>query len=219
MLKKTFQWVVLPIRKGPLKGTRWTIASSLRFIKGTYEKEQVAMFQSCLRSGDVVYDIGAHMGYYALVAAVTVGGRGQVIAFEPHPFNLRQLRRHVRLSQCDNLTVIEACVGDQPGTARFTVNLGSGTNHLDPAGTLNVSVVTLDGLVEAGTIPLPQCIKIDVEGNEFAVLRGAQAVIRKARPSLFISFHGQDIEKQCSDLLQSWGYRPQDGMWRPESAN
>ena len=82
----------LPILKGPLKGKRWLVATRINFFLGTYEVEQTEAFVKTVVENDVVYDCGAHYGYYTLLAS-TLAKNGKVFAFEPSPANLVRLRR------------------------------------------------------------------------------------------------------------------------------
>ena len=72
-----------------------------------------------------VFDIGAHAGYYTLIASKLVGGSGHVVAFEPAPRNLRYLRRHLSLNHVSNVTVLEVAVSDRAGVGRFDVGAES----------------------------------------------------------------------------------------------
>jgi len=196
----------LPILRGPLKGKRWLLATRLNFFLGTYEPEQTAAFLETVNAGDVVYDIGAHCGYYALLASGLVG-QGMVFAFEPSPGNVRQLRFHCEANQCANVTILETAISDYSGNARFDNQAGSGVGHLSATGAIEVPVTTLDALV--ARLPLPTVIKIDVEGEEVAVLEGARQVIAKTKPAIFLSTHGDDLRERCLRFLQEFGYRNQ----------
>ena len=195
----------MPIRAGALKGKRWHITTRSRFLLGTYEPAQTCLFQQTVKAGDVVYDIGAHVGYYTVLASVLVGNRGQVVAFEPVPTNLYYLRRHVQMNRCDNVTVIEACVAEASGTSKFQT-MGTGSGHIAENGKLMVRTVTLDELVQRGTIAAPDCIKIDVEGAEYLVLQGGKSVIARTHPTIFLSLHGDQVRKQCYEFLTACGY-------------
>lgn len=164
------------------------------------------MFRSQLREGQIVYDIGAHMGYYTVIGSSAVGPNGRVIAFEPLPFNLSQLRRHIHLNRCGNVTVIDKCVAERSGRARFSPGTGTGTGRLTPDGALEVEVVSLDDAVSSGALPPPDVMKIDVEGAELSVLKGAEKVIARSRPTILLSLHSEELQKECSNLLAAWGY-------------
>jgi FkbM family methyltransferase len=196
----------LRIRQGPLKGLKWVAVSGSKFVKGTYEPGQSAVFSGCVHPGDVVFDVGAHVGYYTALASLLAGPAGRVIAFEPRPLNLRFLRRHVELNRLDNVSVIAAGVGKAPGLAHFETRTGTGTGHLSDAGDLEVKLVSLDDLVRRRELPPPKLIKIDVEGAEMQVLDGAEEVIRTTRPNLLISTHGAEIHHAVLKRLEAWGY-------------
>src|SRR3989304_1382083 len=109
----------LPIFKGALAGKRWLIDTRINFFLGTYEIEQTLAFEANLRPGAVVYDIGAHVGYYTLLASVLCGPSGKVFAFEPSPRNLSRLRWHVSANGCRNVIVFDNALSDRVGSANF----------------------------------------------------------------------------------------------------
>jgi len=207
-----------PIRSGPLKGHRWIAAAGVRFLRGDYETAQVEAVLGVIREGDIVYDIGAHLGYYTMLASQAVGPSGRVFAFEPRPVNVLCLRRHLRLNRCDNVEILQVCVGDRSGGARFDTRCGTGRGRLSADGNLLVETVTLDELVVSGRLPPPSFVKIDVEGAEKLVLAGAAEVIRRHRPAFAVSTHSEDLRRQCADILSDHGYRlPPVGGSRDES--
>ena len=84
-----------PILAGPLRGRWWLPATRgklLRIYLGTYEREQTALFRELIRPGHTVLDVGAHVGYYTVLASALAGPRGAVWAFEPNPANAGCLR-------------------------------------------------------------------------------------------------------------------------------
>ncbi len=196
--------LALPILRGPLQGARWLLATRISFFLGTYEPEQTAAFQQAVRPGSVVYDVGAHFGYYSLLASRLAGPSGRVIALEPSPRNLAVLRRHLELNHAGNVTVVETAVADREGEARFDNRAGSGVGHLAPEGPLIVPVTTLEAL--AGRFPLPDVIKIDVEGAEEAALAEGRGLLQRARPAIFLSTHGPALRRSCEQTLAGLGY-------------
>ena len=214
--------IALPILTGRLRGTRWLPASGgklLRVMMGTYEKEQTALFEKLIHPGDVVFDVGAHVGYYTLLAGALTGPRGRVFAFEPEPSNFAFLKQHAALNGGASITVVNSAVGDHAGDVVFEYGTGSGTGHVAssgaansspppnraPHGALVVPMLTLDAF--AGD-QRTQChaIKIDVEGAEMDVLRGAQSLIASARPVIFLSTHGNAVPRECLEFLRARGY-------------
>lgn len=206
LLKPIGEVLPIPVWRGPLKGFRLLAIAPIRFFKGTYESERTNLFLKLVKPGDIVYDIGAHMGYFTLIAAKQVGTEGCVIAFEPHPTNLRILRKHLRLNNITNVMVIEAAVAETSGKANFAFGTGTGTGHLAPDGQLEVRTVCLDELVQQGTIPPPQVIKVDVEGAELQVIKGALQTIAAHRPIIFLEAHSRALLEACDELLTTHGF-------------
>ena len=199
---------VLPIMQGPLKGMKWITGSGVHgYWLGIYENEKQQKFIQQVKTGSVVYDIGANVGFYTLLASVLVGGAGRVVAFEPLPANLAYLTKHLALNNVRNTQVIEAAVSDENGTAMFTDITERSSGHFDLSGKLEVRTVRLDTLCENGEIPLPDVMKIDVEGAEYQVLRGALSILEKHHPLIFLATHGREVHKQSCDLLVQLGYR------------
>jgi FkbM family methyltransferase len=202
-MRAKLNWAVLPILRGPLRGFRWLVATRSSFLFGTYEPTQTQLFQELVKPGDVVYDIGAHFGYYTLLSSKLVGDGGKVIAFEPSPANLVRLYRHINLNDRKNVQVLELAVSDHEGIAHFETRTGSGVGHLADDGPLEVKLTTLDSLTQ---FPLPQVMKIDVEGAEVGVLNGAKTLFARCKPLIFLSLHGDDLKTSCMSLLSGYGY-------------
>ena len=201
--------MVLPILQGKLKGWQWITGSSVSGCwLGSYEYSKQHAFAEKVSTGQVVFDLGAHVGFYTLLAAELVGHNGHVIAFEPLPRNLDFLKQHLLLNDCNNVTVIEQAVSDYSGIATFEAQPSQGyAGHIGISGQLQVSVVTLDELTMfPGGLPIPQVIKIDIEGAEFAALTGASKLLAAFHPVIFLATHGQQVHHQCCDLLAGIGY-------------
>jgi FkbM family methyltransferase len=185
-------------------------SSGIRFIKGTYEPKNVEAIQKTVREDDVAYDVGAHVGYFAVLMGDIVGSGGRVIAFEPRGLNLGYLQRHVSVNKCDNIEIVSKAVGDHTGHAKLETRTGSGTGYVSDTGDEEIEITSIDELVESGTLPPPTFLKIDVEGGEMAVLRGAQKVIETQRPRMILATHGDEIDAECRALLTEWNYELQD---------
>jgi len=199
----------VPILQGKLRGKRWIVGSSNHGCwLGSYEYEKRRRFEQTITPGSVVFDIGAHVGFYTLLAADLVGPAGRVVAFEPVSRNLTYLRRHLRQNGFSHVTVIDRAVCDRTGVARFEEGPGSCKlmGRLSPTGEFWVNTVSLDEKVSCGELPPPDFIKIDVEGAELLVLWGATTVLSRARPKLFLSTHGAELHRECCEFLHALGY-------------
>jgi FkbM family methyltransferase len=199
--------ISVPMLCGPLRGQRWLPFSGgkiVRLLLGSYEPEQSAAIQQMVAPGDVFYDVGAAVGYYSLLAAMLVGRRGRVMAFEPDARNAAFLRRHVMLNGQKNVTVHQVAVSNREGCAQFACGTGTGTGHLSDAGDTTVSLCRLDGIAQQSAMPTH--IKIDVEGAELQVLEGATRVLAAARPVLFLSLHGEAMRVACRRFLSELDY-------------
>jgi FkbM family methyltransferase len=193
-----------------MRGKRWIVGSSLhRCWFGTYEPSKQELFSSTIKPGDVVYDLGANVGYYSLLASVLVGRDGHVFSFEPVPRNLGFLRRHLELNSVNNCTVLDVAVTRSNGTAAFEFGANCHSGHLAQSSTdvTVVRTVTLDSLVASGEIKPPNLIKCDIEGAEFDALTGATQTLSQYHPSIFLALHGQEVGEKCRALLASLGYR------------
>lgn len=206
-------FVRMPILSGPLRGKRWIVGSSIHDAwLGTYEADKQALFAQTVTPGSVVFDIGAHAGYYSLLASVLAGPKGRVFAFEPMPNNVANLREHLRLNGATNVTVIEKAVADTAGVAAFTARGSNFQGHLLPQGELQVEIVSLDELIEQGQLPLPDFVKMDIEGAEVRALNGARKLLAKRHPTIFLGTHamsdlGCNTHEPCCQLLRDLGYR------------
>jgi FkbM family methyltransferase len=160
-----------------------------------------------IQRGAVVYDIGANVGYYTLLASVLVRAEGRVLAFEPLPRNLAYLRRHIEMNRLLNVSVIPMALGDRPGVASFREASDPSMGSLAEDGSLTVQVGSLDDLAGRALIPDPTIIKMDIEGGELAALKGAQALLTRCRPRVFLATHGIEVHHACCDLLSTLGYQ------------
>jgi FkbM family methyltransferase len=195
------------IISGPLRGKKWIVgAGNHGYWLGTYEQEKQKWLHDNVHENDVFYDLGAHTGYYMLLASLLVGKKGAVYAFEPNPRNLIFLRRHIALNNIENAIAKEAAVADRNGTMPFNFDVSSFMGHIDAKGDLNVNVVSLDFCLEKGEIRRPDCMKIDVEGAELSVLKGARECLSSFHPRIFLSLHSKELLDECSAYLTSLGY-------------
>jgi FkbM family methyltransferase len=199
---------VLPILQGPVRGRKWIVGSGNHgYWLGSYEMGKTALFAASVPAGGVVYDLGANVGYYTLISSFAVGAAGRVFAFEPLPRNADFLRRHLKLNRIEKATVIEAAVAERSGTIRFEPDSSTSRGRIGGQGTLEVRAVAVDEWMEQEDAPAPDLLKIDIEGAEALALRGAQRILTRRRPPIFLSTHSGNVHRECLELLASFGYR------------
>jgi FkbM family methyltransferase len=200
----------VPILQGPLRGRRWIVGSATHGCwLGSYEFETQRAFAQLVRSGDVVYDLGANVGFYSLLGARLAGDAGKAYSFEPLARNLGYLRKHVAMNRLKNCFVIEAAVADFDGEMTFDSSQAPTTAHLSAIGEVAVRVVRLDSMVGRGEIAAPNVMKIDVECSEVKALEGAAATIERFRPRILLATHNRELHAECVEFLERRRYRIQ----------
>jgi FkbM family methyltransferase len=194
----------MTVVSGPLRGRKWVAGASTHGCwLGTYEHDKLLLFESALVEGDVVYDIGAHVGLYSLVASPRIGSHGRVYAFEPAPRNVGYLREHMALNDVNNCIVLNAAVGSAAGMAEFDTGVHPAMGHLGRGGdrAITVRTVALDDLVLQDEIRPPAVMKMDIEGAEHEALLGATHILTEHRPVIFLATHSSSVHVSCCELL------------------
>ncbi len=157
------------------------------YERGVYEQGTVSVLQDFLHFGDTFVDVGANIGWLSLVAAHKVTSQGQIYAFEPVPSTFEILKSNTELNQFTQISLNQFALGNK---AEFVTiypekdNRGGASilNHQSEKG-IQIEVKKLDDLNIDTTINV---IKIDVEGFELDVLKGAINTIKKDKPKLII---------------------------------
>lgn len=201
---------------GPAAGLRVEVRlpEDKNIWTGTYELDFCGPIAAAVRPGMVCYDIGSYHGFVSGIMAVR--GAAEVFAFEPFPENRSCIDRLRQLNPALALRLIPGAVGDEDGTTRLGImpdasmgKLASSSFQPDAAAqrVIDVPIHRVDTLVEEGKIPPPALMKIDVEGVEADVLRGARRTLERSKPVLFIEAHGARMEADCRAILAPLGYR------------
>ncbi len=199
---------IVPILQGPLRGKKWVISFSLHsFWLGSYEIEKQQLMARHIRAGDVFYDIGANVGFYTLFASHFVQGSGYVYAFEPFPANADLIDKHIQINHLSNCRLFRLAVSDKSDRVRFQEGLSDGMGRIDEQGNLEVEAISLDTLIEREALRPATILKIDVEGAELSVLKGASRLLQTQRPRIFLATHGEIVHKQCEIFLREFGYQ------------
>ena len=158
--------------------------------KGDWDE---AVLQACvaiLKSGDVFYDIGANVGYISLSVAKALADSVKVYGFEPQPSLAHHAALSAPLNTLENVQIYACMLGETAGFADLYLSAhsihASGVTREAGAPKISCPIYRLDDLVASGALPIPTLIKIDVEGAELNVLRGASALLRDHSP--YIAF-------------------------------
>jgi FkbM family methyltransferase len=149
---------------------------------GYYEPWETDYFKRIIKSGDIIIDVGANIGYYSLLGGKLVGANGIVYAFEPEENSFKQLSRHIRINGMDWVNPNQLALGDKIGQLCMTAVLKTnrGVQRVATSkdqGVTKVDVTTLDELESRTNIDHLNLIKVDIEGSEFKFLKGAMNVI------------------------------------------
>jgi FkbM family methyltransferase len=203
------------IRAGPLADMRFRVPVDADpgryhreiYTRGDYEDSVAACLERLVRPGHVCADVGAHLGYFTLLLARLVEETGRVFSFEASPVNHAALRANVALNRlqhrvtCENAALVE---NDGPSAirlfpGRFPDRSSEWTTSLDFASRedehpmrrepLMVPAVALDDAVPE-RMPL-QVVKMDIEGGEARALRGMTRLLRHAKPTIVLEYHGK----------------------------
>ncbi len=199
---------VLFVLQGPLRGRKWIKGSGVNgYWLGTYELEHQNIISGLLKEGDVFFDVGAHVGFFSLLASRLIGPSGTVYAFEPLSKNVAFLKKHIALNKISNIKVIEVAVSDHDGEALFEESESSFMGKVSAKGTTRVKMACLDSLVRSGVVPPPAVLKIDVEGLQDLVLKGASEILEKYHPAILLeAVYEKDNKQNFYSILTSLGY-------------
>lgn len=199
--------------------------TGVAFWCGQYEEGLQDFIEAVTHDGDTILDIGANVGIIGIRAAVRAGARAKALLFEPVPANIELARATIRSNGLEDwVTLFPFALGDRD--SEITINVeGSGDKSdnailANPAGhssrvtAVPIAMRTLDGLLATET-PGSQAavVKIDVEGAEVAVLRGARETLRTARPIIVGEFNSQFMPLYDTTFLDAYailealGYR------------
>ena len=154
----------------------------------------------------VVYDIGANVGFYTLLASKLAGDTGRVYSFEPFPGNIEYLKKHVAINKLSNVEIIDKAVSDQVNNSLFKIGKNNSVGRLNPDGDIVVETITLEEFILDGNLP-PSVIKMDIEGAEFNALLGAEKLLKEHSPKIFLATHGDEVKENCLSLLDRLKYK------------
>jgi len=207
-----------PVIRGPLRGTRFILGAAAGEGRGAsvyvdlVERAKTRMLLEILKPGQVVFDIGANIGYYTLLAARKVGPSGRVVAFEPSARNISYLYRHLTLNSAENVTLVPMACSDRTTLSRFLPGTNCATGRLERGDRPSengrfecAATVTVDEIVRELRLT-PDVLKVDVEGGEEQVLKGAAQTLATARPFVLLGVHSEALRVSCTSYLRGLDY-------------
>ena len=220
------------VSAGPLHGHKLFIAPespadwNREMMEGVYDSfffdalKKLGWIESC-----TIWDVGAHIGYHSLAFAALVGPEGQIVAFEPNPYNRERFQMNLKRNQdlAKRISLFDCALTDSNGKVAFKFsaevdNGQSSGSHLSSAVLpesekfyqsfkhCRVQAITADTLIRKDLAPSPSVIKIDVEGAEFAVLKGSSNLLATKKPLLFIEIHNIFMMFKVQQFLYRFGY-------------
>jgi len=179
-----------------------------------FEEKEMRFLKKIVKQGDFVMDIGANIGIYTLFFSDLVGINGHVWSFEPSPFSVSLLRENVAMNFLQNVSVVEEVLTDKTGQVEFYVFEGTGdvynsigaitrpVEKLSADKAIIVKSTTVDDFAEENKINKVDIIKIDVEGAEELVLRGAKKMLGRSNNVVVMLELYEPSLKQCGSSVE-----------------
>jgi FkbM family methyltransferase len=199
---------VVRVLSGPARGSRLALDLSKEkaYWLGHYERPVQRFLEQNVTPGDVVYDVGAHIGFFSVCAA-RLGA--SVYSFEPLGANASRLRTNATLNELD-IHPVEAAAWHETGTVELVP--GDSEKEFRTVAGAGVSSIALDEF--AARERPPTLLKLDVEGAEAHVLRGARSILAENRPIVVCELHSDQARIDVLALLEDYAVEDLDGPSR-----
>ncbi len=193
-----------------------------KFIFFSFEEAEIAFLKKFLSKGNIFFDIGANIGLFSLYAANIVGDEGKVHGFEPTPTTFSRLKENVDLNSYTNVISKNIGLSNLNQTLQFHIstngydawNSFANLNELVNSETIQIPTITLDQYIVDNQIKHIDLMKIDVEGWELNVLKGATKLLTSSdAPTLLVEFTETNAFAagyycgELFDYVQSFGYK------------
>ena len=187
-----------------------------RYFTSDYELNNINFLNNTLSVGMVAIDIGAHIGLLSIIMAKKVGNNGKVISCEPTPSTFKILKETIKINNVKDIVIpLQKAVSQEKGKMSFYVTNIQGHNSNSLADTsrkhvnehkIDVDVVTIDNISEIHQLVNVDLIKIDAEGAEYSVLKGAIKTINKNHPKIILALHPTSINDFGDTLSEIWDF-------------
>jgi FkbM family methyltransferase len=189
---------------------------------GTYEPNEFMFLSQVLQPGMIFIDVGANDGLYSLFAAKRIGPTGRVLALEPSTREFARLEQNLQLNRLANICPLRLAASDRTGVATLRIagfghegcnTLGGFAYAIEQEGTEKVQMATLDNIVNAHALTRVDVVKIDAEGGELGVLKGAYKILTTHRPLILFELveaalvHQGASREAVLSFLHEVGYR------------
>jgi FkbM family methyltransferase len=210
LIKKRVDGIEFDFWVGDILGRNWYDSGPVGCTK-----EMIFIRNNMIKPGDTVLECGAHHGFTTLLLAERVGPEGKIVAFEASKHNFDILAKNIELNKLSNVTAYNYAVGRTEGQMCISSSMNS--NVLRTSSGDKVKMVCLDRFKDEN----PNFLKIDVEGYEAEVLKGAQGVL-DTKPKIEVEVHTEFLAKyntstqEILDLIRAKGYEIWI-KWTPES--
>ena len=171
------------------------------------ESNETKFLKKIINSGQTVLDIGANMGWYSVHFSKWVGQSGKIFAFEPVPEIHEELSSNIKLNFCQNIVVLNCALGNKNEKIFFNVSdfeggSGASSENLKFGKKIEVLKRKLDDVMTEQNVDNIDFIKIDIEGGELNMLKGAEKLIEKHKPKMLLEI----VDIHCD----RFGYLPED---------
>lgn len=204
---------IATINDGPIKGFRMglNLRAEKSYWLGVWETDIQRIFQDEVKEGMVVYDTGAHIGYFSLLFSKLCGKTGKVFSFEPDPDIFERLNQNIGLNNAKNIFPCRLAVSDKKGKCFFEKMKVHSRGHLldgvaDAREAIEVETETLDNFVFERKNSPPHIVKIDVEGAEGNVLRGMNRLLSLIKPLVVCEVHNYESAQEVFEVLSKNNY-------------
>ncbi len=201
------------INDGLASGIRLYVGEHITeiYISGKYEPEVQGVLAKHLKIGDVVYDIGASIGFFTLLSAKLVGENGTVYSFEPAFHAYKSLLRNIGVNKFYWIVPFQECLTDGPREVTFAVTGNAYGSSIVTGDEMKwqisrVLATSIDGIISTRSLKPPDLIKIDVEGEEGNVLLGSKNTLQEYKPIIICEIHSSKSATEVYAVLEQQGY-------------